>query len=248
MLTLPREIFDHIATFLGHFQKGNMTDAFGFLDENESNLLWRAIFKDEIWLNKAISYGAEPVLIGSHLNDVATAKREHQVYLVLHANDFSGDTCHAGLPFLLKSLRKHRYNERRHEVTLRKISWLDAANHKLTIPKIILNVRDIVKGAEELELQGKKIRKLFDKRNFTSKYSFYTSPDIKTLQSREIYGIGGAVSELGGLTPICVFNLQTPRKKWQIIFHEPGCPSVTPMFEGLRGVPHTIVGWQRTLI
>ncbi|KAB8255425.1 hypothetical protein BDV32DRAFT_154286 [Aspergillus pseudonomiae] len=247
MRSLPREILDNIAKFLSPFQVKAMGDSFGFVDENQSHRLWRAIFKDEVWLKKAIGYGAEPVLIGSHINDVAAQTgRKRPVYIVLHTNDFSGDTFHDGMPSLLQSLRnRHSYNEKTHEVTLPKISWRNAANEKLTIPKIILNVYDIAKGAETMELEGKKTRKLFEKATFTSKYSFYTCPKIQTLERKDIYGIGGAVSEISGLTPICVFNLRTTSKKWQIIFCEPGYRGGTPYYEGEKYKPHTILGWRR---
>ncbi|KAE8132426.1 hypothetical protein BDV38DRAFT_287742 [Aspergillus pseudotamarii] len=247
MRSLPYDIFDNIAKFLSPFQVKDMEDSFGLADENKSRCLWRAIFKDELWLKKAISYGAEPVLIGAHLNDVPPRTGSiRPAYIVLHANDFSGDTFHDGIPSLLQSLRKrHSYNESRHEVTLPKISWRNAANQKLTVPKIILNVYDIAKGAETMALSGRKTRNLFEKTTFTSQYSFYTCPKIQTLESRDIFGIGGPVSELGELTPICTFNLRTTSKKWQIIFHEPNCRGFIPYFEGQRGIPHTILGWRR---
>ncbi|KAE8145313.1 hypothetical protein BDV25DRAFT_144768 [Aspergillus avenaceus] len=223
-----------------------MGDSFGFVDDNKPNRLWRAIFKDEAWLQTAIDYGAEPVLIGAHLDEiVAQTGRKQPVYIVLRTNDFSGDTFHDGLEPLRQSLRKrHYYNKRSHEVILPKISWRNGANEKITIPKIILNVRDIVSGAETLVLPGKKIRELFEQTAFTSKYSFFQYRKIQTLESRDIFGIGGTVSGLGALTPICGFNLHTASQKWQVLFAEPNCRNLTPYYEGKKGVPHTILGWR----
>lgn len=92
MPILPREIFNHITNFLDPLQKGNITDTFSFLNKNKSNLLWWAIFKDDIWLSKVISYGTEPMLFSSRLDDVAMAKGEYPVYLLLYTNDFSSET------------------------------------------------------------------------------------------------------------------------------------------------------------
>jgi hypothetical protein len=99
MPNLPRELFDLIASFLDIFDKCNMTDAFGvFGDENESNILWRSIFKDGKWLKEASDCGSQPVLIGSDLDNVATERRKRRsLYMVLNANDFSGDLWRAGL-------------------------------------------------------------------------------------------------------------------------------------------------------
>lgn len=174
-----------------------MGNAVVFVDDNGSNRLWRAIVKHDMWLKKAISFGAELVLVGAHIDAVGAQTAERKpVSMIIHANELLDDT----LGFMYRTLSEnHHYNKRRRKMIFPKTSWKDSADRKITIPRIILNARGVVQGAETLEPGKKSLLKTFQKRTFSSKFSFYTSPQIYTLKSSDTVGIGGPYPSLATL-------------------------------------------------
>ena len=250
MPNLPWEILNPIIRFLDPFQAKKAANALSFIDEDESHRLWRTIFKDDAWIKMALNCGSDPVLIGANLRTVTNScqakKGGKPLYIVLRANDWSGDTRYAGVTSLRRSLRTdHRYDEKNHEVTLPKLSWYNTANKKITVPKIKLNVKDIVFGTEIMELKGKTTRKLFEQNPLRSNFCFYSSGNICTLASPNIVGVGGSISQRGALTPICVLNLPSSRhqgKTWQFTIETPGCPPVKPILKNGKTGP--IVGYR----
>ena len=87
-------------------------------------------------------------------------------------------------------------------VTFPKLSWYNSANQKITVPKIKLNVKDIVFGAEIMELKGKTTRRLFEEDPLRSNFCFHSSGKICALASSNVVGVGGSIAQRDGLTPI----------------------------------------------
>lgn len=254
MPSLPREIFDMMLNFVkpNPFQSKAMADSFFFDENNTSSRLWRSIFRDEAWFKTAADVGAEPVLIGANLDDVVAYQsgKKKSAYIILCANDSHGRLYDNGMDYLRKSLRSDgRYNKARCEVILPAREWKE---ENIKLPKIILNVRDIVEGREILYLEGEKTRELNGNGLLETKFCFLTDSKIQSLNSRDIMGIGGPISKNGSLTPVCTMNLRGKTRKWQVSIHEPvdnlrlsPGQALIPMYEGGRSyVPHGISAWK----
>jgi hypothetical protein len=174
-------------------------------------------------------------------------KKRKTLYIVLRANYWSNktmygsggpeSTTHDGIQFLRQSLRTdHFYDEKNYEVTLPELSWYNAAKERITIPRIKLNVQDLLRGDEIMRFKRRSTRKLFEKTALRSNFCFYSSREVCTLESPNIIGMGGPISERGGLAPICVLNHRSSKKLWQLIICTPDCPEVRPIIsEGLCG-------------
>lgn len=138
MRKLPWEILNLIIRSLDPFPAKEAANIFSFVDKDDAYRLWRTIFKDDVWIQMALKCGSDPVLIGAHLRtviDPCKAKRKQKpLYILLRANDWSGDTFYSGVEILRQSLRTgHRYDEKNHEVTLPKLCWYNTAKKKITV-------------------------------------------------------------------------------------------------------------------
>ena len=249
MARLPREILDMILDFVkpDPFQAKAMANSMSVIDENPTSRLWRSIFKDEKWFKAAEDLKAEPVLIGVRLRDIVASQpgTKDAAYIILRSNDFSGDISRYGVEFLRRSLRtNHHYDEKRYEVTFPAIGWTNVRGEKIKLPKIVLNVWDIVIGDEFLYIEGKRTRRLISNGTLQTSFCFLRNTKIQSLSSCDIFGIGGAISSEDDIMPACTLNLQGILKKWQVTFHDPTRRDVRPLYEGGKYVPHTLIGWE----
>ncbi|KAJ5240591.1 uncharacterized protein N7469_002182 [Penicillium citrinum] len=251
MPRLPREILDMIIDFVkpDPFRAKAMANSMCFIEDSPTNLLWRSMFKDERWFEKATELEAEPVLIGASLGDIIASQRRKTkpAYIILHANDNSGDLFRDGIEFLRQSLRSdHRYDREHHEVIFPAMGWWNASGEKIKLPKIVLNVRDIVLSNPFLYLEAKRARRLIANGDHQTSFCFLRGPKIQSLKSCDTIGIGGAISSKDGLTPVCTLNLQGTIKTWQVTIHDPTREDFHPVFErGKYGVlTFLIIGWE----
>ena len=129
--------------------------------------------------------------------------------------------------------------------------WRDSTREKIKLPKIILNVRDIIKGDAFLYLEGRKTRRLNGNGLLQTKFCFLTDSRIQSLDSCDIIGIGGVISKKDSLAPVCTMNLRGKTKKWQVSILEPkhefrrGRQNLVPLYEGGKSyVPHKIIAWE----
>ncbi|KAJ5288082.1 hypothetical protein N7478_003768 [Penicillium angulare] len=243
---IPREIFDLIVEGLSPNSTKNMADALLF-SESQENILWRAIFRNDEWINKASELGACPVLIGPTLDmiGIPSYKGSRRHHILLSANDWEGDLQYAK-KLLFSSLRAdYSYDEKKFKVTLPETRFLSPDKREMKIPEIVLYVRDAVRPGEVILLSKRAIRRLFEKSVVRTRYSFASQKEVRVLQRPDIYGIGGSISEPGGLLPICGMHPACGEKRWQTILQAAKCPRVRPLLsDGIRG---NIVGWQRVL-
>lgn len=112
----------------------------------------------------------------------------------------------------------------------------------MTIPKIILNMRDIALGQESLKLEEGNTRKLFLDDSFYTNYCFLKVPTIQRLEGHDIIGIAGKIYERNEVIPICTLNFDGNLKKWQVNIIAPGDHNVYALWE--RFLPHTIIAWK----
>jgi hypothetical protein len=112
----------------------------------------------------------------------------------------------------------------------------------MKIPEIVLHVKDAIRPWETIHLSGKALRRLFEKSVVRTQYSFATQKKVCSLQSPNVYGIGGSISKPEALLPICVIYPICCGKEWVTILEAPKCPPVSPIHsDGKRG---RLVGWE----
>lgn len=240
---IPREIFDFIVEGVAPNSTKNVADALLF-SENQEDKLWRAIFRNDKWIEKAFELGASPALVGPKLGMVGIPgyKDSSRLHILLVTNDWGGDLQYSK-DLLFQSLRAgYRYDKSKFKVTLPETRFTTPDGRTTRIPEIVLYVCDAVWPGETIILPKRTIRRLFGKKSVRTQYSFACEKRIVNLQDPYIYGIGGKISEPGALLPICVLHLVSLGKKWQTILRAPKCPLVIPILtDGIRG---DIVGWK----
>lgn len=223
-----------------------MADALLF-SESQENILWRAIFKNDEWIDKASELGACPALIGPTLDmiEMPSYKGSRRHHILLSTNDWEGDLQYEE-NLLFSSLRAgYRYDEKKFKVTLPEIHFSSPDKREMKIPEIVLYVRDAIRPGEVILLSKRAIRRLFEKSVVRTQYSFASQKEVRVLQSPYIYGIGGSISEPNGLLPICGMHPACRGKRWRTILKAVKCPRVRPLLsDGIRG---DIIGWQRVL-
>jgi hypothetical protein len=243
---IPREIFDLIVEGLSPNCTKSIADALLF-SETQENILWRAIVKSDEWIDKAFELGACPALIGPKLDMIGmpSYKGSQRHHILLSTNDWTGDLQY-DKNLLFDSLRAgYRYDATKLKVTLPEINFTSPDKRKMKIPEIVLYVCDAISSGELIVLSERAIRRLFEKSVVRTKYSFASQKEVRSLESPYIYGIGGSISEPGGLIPICGMHPICYGKKWRTILMAPKCPRVRPSFSA--GKKGHIIGWERIL-
>lgn len=160
---IPREVFDLIADALLPNSTKNMADALLYSEKKE-NILWRAIFKSDEWIDKALEVEASPCFIGPTLDMIGNpdynGPRRHHVLLSI--NDWHGDLQYFRY-LLFESLREgYRYNKAKYKVILPETTFTNIDKTRtMKIPEIVLHINDVIFSYELIELKKSVIRRLF---------------------------------------------------------------------------------------
>ncbi|CAK45834.1 hypothetical protein An08g11640 [Aspergillus niger] len=243
---ISREVFDLITALLSPNSTKMLADALLF-SESQENILWRAIFKSDGWINKAFELGACPVLVGPKLHEIGrpSYRGSHRHHILLSTNDDAGDLQYFQ-DLLFKSLREgHRYEPTEFKIILPEITFVSPNKREMKIPEIALYVHDAILPQETLVLSGRTIRKLFEKSALRTQYSFASQKKICTVQSPAIYGVGGSISKPEQLLPICGMHLVCRGKEWLTVLTVPKCPSVSPVTNDSHLRRGRIIGWEK---
>lgn len=242
---IPQEIFDLIAASLDPNSTKKLADAL-LCSESQENILWRAIFKSDGWIDKAFELGACPVLVGPKLHEIGrpSYKGSRRHHILLLTNDYAGDLQYSSDLFF-ESLRDgYCYDPAKFRIILPETTFVNPNKREMKIPEIALYVQDAIWPQETLNLSRRAIRRLFEKSAVRTQYSFARQRKICTVQSPDIYGMGGSISKSEQLLPICGMHLVCNGKEWQTILKAPKCPAVSPIADdGHRG-GSCIIGWQ----
>ncbi|KAF2103244.1 hypothetical protein NA57DRAFT_52770 [Rhizodiscina lignyota] len=222
---VAQELWDNVTQYLSSFGVKNAAEAFCFRrTENQicHELLWRAIFKNDNWLELAVSlHDVNPVLVGSDLKKYynysksPTVKKHgyadlktlyNGMYMVLLAIDFNGDLRYDAVK-LFQDLQEHTYNSETFEVSL--------------TCGITLNIKQAVTSCEDLEL--KTLRPLFNE-NLRTTYCFWDDPKnrLRVAERQSIIGIMENTTRLEDIGPIVCLRLYHPTQRvYQQIIFEP---------------------------
>jgi hypothetical protein len=241
---IPREVFDLVADALLPNSTKNMADALLYSEKKE-NILWRAIFKSDEWIDKALEVEACPCLIGPTLdmigNPDCNGPRRH--HALLSINDWHGDLQYFR-HLLFESLREgYRYNKAKYKVILPETIFTNPDKTRtMKIPEIVLHINDVIFSYELIELKKSVIRRLFKPSTVQTQYSFATQKKIRLIQRPDIFGIRGTISKRRHLSPICGMYLLCNGKRWQTILKIPECPRVAPVLTA--GRTGDIICWE----
>jgi hypothetical protein len=165
---IPLDIWYRIGDFLYPSDVENIL--------NTAASLWRCMFKDNHWLELALTYRKSvPVLLGRNLSRFRL-DRSNNLYFVLLAGDFSGDLRFCSEKFFESLQDGYKYDEKRKEV------YFPSG--------IRVNVSEVMDGVEEPYLP---IQRLFSTKNneLQLEYCFYQDTAIKVLVPPNIIGING---------------------------------------------------------
>jgi hypothetical protein len=245
MSQIPRETSDVMAASLGPTSTKNLADSLPFR-ESQEDILWRAIFKTDGWINKAFELGACPALVGPKLHEIGkpSYRGSNRHHILLTTNDYGGDLQYSS-DLLLQSLREgYSYDSTKFTVILPETNFVTRDKRKMKIPEIALYVKDAIWPDELHYLSKRAIRRLFEKRTVRTQYSFASQKEICTVQSPAVYGLGGRVSNTEQLLPICGMYLFCHGKKWETFLYGPKCPPVSPIDGYRHGERHRVIGWR----
>lgn len=240
---IPQEIYDFISQILSSSDNKNAADAFLCVERPE-NRLWRTIFKSDAWVEEAYKLGASPALVGPKIGMIGKEnyKDTQRHHILLVTNDWSGDLQY-DTNLLFQSLRDgYRYNKKKYKVTLPETRFTTPDNRKMIIPEIVLYLHDAIRGSDSIVLPKRAVKRLFEKKFIRTHYSFAREKKICLLDDKNVYGIGGKISEPGALIPICVMYLFDSAKKWRLILEVAGHPPLAPI---MNKNSNDIYGWTR---
>ena len=215
---MPPELWDNVTSNLSSFSTENAANVFQFKLTEEQEIhecVWRTIFKGkeeggEEWPQFAFDkYNTNLVLLGPDIPSIPEKikKKEHMdIYMVLLANDWSGDLFwdgfEDGFMKFRNSLQEHTYNKETQEISFSS--------------GIKLNITQVITGCEEIEMPDLQV--LLEKDNVQTAYCSWIDPkkQIKTLKECDIVGIGGRITKPSSVNPICGISLSHPKQ------HGPG--------------------------
>jgi len=244
---VPQEIWDHITSYLPSTSTVDAAEAFPFRITSEQKAhgsLWRAIFKDESWLQIAVErYGVNPVLVGpdlrrfyrgrsraketglSHLFSRLCTKPK-RTYMVLVACDPDGTLCEERETFF-KSLQRHECNQ---------------ANERLLFANnIVLNIEQVVTSCDGITLADRRL--MFEEKQLRTSYCFWRDPErqMRCLEAPDIIGTNGPIVQHSDVHPVFCFRMTLPRgdeggEVQEQIFRNPFVPPLYSMYRGRLGV------------
>lgn len=221
---LPHESPDYIVKRSGPHSTKNLSEAMLF-EDTTGNLLWRSIFEKDAWLERAWKYEADPVLVCPDLASITDCSRRWYNILFLTMDWKTGDTiCDGSMRrTFFDCLRKdHQYHADEDTVSLRKCTFSTKEGRKIEFPRIRLNIRSVLVGAEFLTLPARTLRQCFQKDRLESQYCFANEKKVRTLENSKIRGIGGAISDPSAPMPMCCFWLRN--KDEPQFIQAKGCP------------------------
>ncbi|KAJ5737268.1 uncharacterized protein N7483_002506 [Penicillium malachiteum] len=250
---LPQEVFDMIAKRSPPNATKEAANQ-GAKRECADNILWRAIFATDEWLNLAERLLQEspyvkapgPILIGKNLSsignpDVKDPKHHH---ILLAPNDWTGDLSY-NLDVFFNSLREdYRYLEKGHKVILPRTTLALGPGHDLRVPGITLYIKNLMVSTETIELPKKELKRLFDKRAIRTQYTSSSLKKIQMIESSDVCGVKHRLSMPGDLSPICGLTFKTSIGPWQLLLRTPEADKweLHPMHQK-EGPLSYVTGW-----
>ncbi|OJZ79496.1 hypothetical protein ASPFODRAFT_457240 [Aspergillus luchuensis CBS 106.47] len=201
---IPQEIFDLIAASLSPNSTKKLADAL-LCSESQENILWRAIFKSDGWIDKASELGACPVLVGPKLHEIGrpSYKGSRRHHILLLTNDYAGDLQYSS-DLRFESLREgHCYDPAKFRIILPETTFVNPNKREMKIPEIAIYVQDAIWPQETLNLSRRAIRRLFEKSAVRTQYSFasqkkdlHCTKPSHIRHGREYFKIGAASPDM----------------------------------------------------
>ncbi|KAJ5292068.1 hypothetical protein N7478_001319 [Penicillium angulare] len=228
---MPQELFDMIANEIPPNVTKQIANA-SLKHECADNILWRAIFASDEWINLAEHILKEatymkvpgPILIGRNLSSIGNpmdSNQQHQ-HILLAANDWTGDLRFHQEVFF-KSLRKdYKYRQKDQKVIFPKAMLRTLPDGEcVSVPGITLYIQNL-NGAEDIELPRKDLKRLFDKKLIQTQYSSSSLKKVQTIKASDVCGLlNKGLSTPGDLSPICSITFKTCIGPWQLSFITP---------------------------
>jgi hypothetical protein len=183
------------------------------------------------WLQLAVEENkVNPTLLGPDLYKYYGKSRKGNVpaYMVLLADDHQGDLRYEQTKFF-GSLQKHEYDKSTHQVKF------DCG--------IVLNVQQVITGCEEIEMTD--LRLLFTKKKLRTACCFWVN-ELKLRPIRRPVGVGGEITRLKNIAPICCLRLKPPALPiQQLVFRQDAPPALVRIYrDGERYPSGKIHGWK----
>jgi len=197
MLNLPQELWDLVIPSLNSFSARYAAEAFRFslgAADYKHEALWRTIFKNETWLQLAVErFGVNPVLISPDLDTCTDYEKVQSTYMILLADDIHGDIQYTSRLFF-DSLQDHTYNNEHKEVVL-------ASGITVNLQQLLSFNQDGVVLTDTLAI--------FEKDRPRTSYIVWldVQRSIRYIEPPNIIGIGGSLTQLAEVSPICCLEL-----------------------------------------
>ncbi|EHA21822.1 hypothetical protein ASPNIDRAFT_127139, partial [Aspergillus niger ATCC 1015] len=143
--------------------------------ENDLNI-WTSIFKDESWLELALTFDrCSPVLLGYDLSRLRLRREPQKLYVALLACDYSGDLRRKESEFFVALQDGYEY---------------DKTHYEIHFPSgLTVNVYEVLTGDEAARLPLEKIFRNKESGAY-SQYCFYTDKKLKELEPSQILAHG----------------------------------------------------------
>jgi hypothetical protein len=251
---LPQELFDQITSATPPNATKQFANA-SFKHEGAENILWRAIFASDEWINLAEnllkeSYNGKipgPMLIGKDLSGIGDPNDNNKNHHILLApNDWTGDLYHRPEKFFSSLRTDYRYLEKEQRVIFPKITLRTSPDGEdLSIPTITLYIKPLHAG-EMIELPRKVLKRLFDKKSIRTQYSSSSLKKVQTINVSDVCGLlGKRLSTPGDLSPICGLTFKTSIGPWQLKFITPEADKYELRAVGPHDGPiSAVTGWE----
>ncbi|KAB2099651.1 hypothetical protein AG0111_0g12100 [Alternaria gaisen] len=235
---MPQELWDIVVSNLSSFSAKNIAEVLSTkLTENLSihESVWRSCFQDETWLQLAFAkYNTNPVLLGVDLLRIPEKpKKNKNCYLVLLADDWSGDLSFHGVDESFEtfrnSLQEHTY-------------YSDGIVHEIYFSSgITLNITQVITGCEYIQMPNLQVLFELEKGVQTAycPWSSFEQGPIVTVKGCDIVGNEGTVEELQNINPICAVSLSCLKQQsiHQIFCQVGSSSSLLPVYKNGETYP-----------
>lgn len=253
---LPQELFDMIVNESPPNITKQMANA-SFKHECADNILWRAIFASDEWINLAENLLKEspytkapgPILIGKDLSSIGdpNGNNHKHHHILLAPNDWTGDLRYYRENFFNSLRTDYRYRQKGQKVIFPKTTLRTSPGGKhLSVPGITLYINPL-DSSEMIELPRKELKRLFDKKSIRTQYSSSSLKKVQTINISDVCGLlGKRLSTPGDLSPICGLTFKTSIGPWQLVFNTPEVDKyeqLKPIIPNKGSVP-AVIGWE----